>query len=188
MPSTSSSTPWWPPTPPSPSSRCRWCCCCRGYWCARRTPSFTKRRPRRASPSRTDAPPRSGLRRPKPAQRIGEHRAAVGQAVAAFAEDELDLVAGELERRGHLFVGQRPAAQQDVRVSLAALHPHPDRFARRRADQVRIVVAAADGDERSAMTEHPAEGVGAIPGGGEGADAAATDAADGAPLRVGGQG
>ena len=112
----------------------------------------------------------------------------MAQVVAAGAEFEAVVVAGEVEGGRHLLVGERPTAEDDVGVRRTALQKHAQGFAGRTPDQVRVVVAAANGGERPAMADHAAERLRAVPSGVEGADAAARDAADGTSSGIGGEG
>src|SRR5699024_8152949 len=53
---------------------------------------------------------------PEPAERIGQDRAAVNTAMAAFAEFELVVVLGKLQCRGHLLIRERPVTVQIVEI------------------------------------------------------------------------
>ena len=109
--------------------------------------------------------------------------------VAAVAEDGLIVVAGELQRGGHLLGGDEPVAELVIEIVGAILHEHADRLgvAFGLADHEWVIVAAADVVEAADMAEDFAKSIGPIPGDGEGADAAGADAADGATFRVVGE-
>ena len=124
---------------------------------------------------------------PEPAEGIGQDRAAVLSAVAAGAEHELEIVAHERQRAGHLLVRQRPVAVEVVQVVRAVLQEDADRFALGLADPRGVDVAAADVGEAADLREHLAELVGPFPRDGEGADRAAAHAADGALVGVVGE-
>ena len=102
----------------------------------------------------------------------------------AVAPGVLDLVASEGEGALHLLVGHPPVAAVDVQVLAAVLQEDADRLGLVFADQGRIVVAAAQADVGADGAEDATEGVGPLPGGGEGADGAATGAADAAVVAV----
>lgn len=106
----------------------------------------------------------------------------------ALSEHEFVVVIQVLQGGGHLLVAERPVAVGIVEISPAILQPEAEGFALGGADQVGVGVAAADVGERSDGGEDLAELVGALPGDGEGADAAAAGSADRALVGVAGQG
>src|SRR5437773_12280195 len=114
---------------------------------------------------------------PKPAQRIGQNRAAVFGIVALGAELELVVVSHELERGGHFLVRQWPVAVQVVEVLRAVLQENPYRLLFSFANQRWIDVASADVSETADRAEHFAKFIRPFPGDRPRADAAGTDAA-----------
>src|SRR2546426_11287216 len=109
-------------------------------------------------------------------------------AVVPFgAELEFVIVTHELQRRGHLLVRQRPVAVQVVEVFGAVLQKDANWFLLRFPNQRRIDIAAANVGEAADVTEHFAKFIGPLPGDGPRADAAGTDAANRAAVRVLGQ-
>src|SRR5215475_2056213 len=124
---------------------------------------------------------------PQPAQAVRQNRAPVPVAVEAMSKLEFEIVLGEGQRFSHLLVGQGPVAMQIVEVVFAVLKEDADRFRRSLADQRRIIVSAfaqrrpaGDVGKAADPRQNFAELIRALPGDGEGADAAAADAADGA--------
>ncbi len=67
--------------------------------------------------------------RPQPAQRFGQNGAGVLAVVAAIAVDELVIVLGELQGRGHLLVGQGPITGWIIQIAGAILEKDTDRLA-----------------------------------------------------------
>src|SRR5687767_11942310 len=93
---------------------------------------------------------------PEPAQRVGKDRAAVFSTVPAVAEDELMIVAGELQRRGHFLVRERPVAVQIIEIIRAILQEDAERLRLllRFANEPRVHVAAADIGEAPDEADH----------------------------------
>src|SRR5665213_1055088 len=111
MPATKATTPWktcWPA--PARMRPRRWrkprSRRCPPWWHRRRL--RLRRRSRRAGLAAVEQ--RRFYRTPEPAQAFGEQGAGVAQAVAADAEFEPAVVAGELQGVGHGLIGQRPVA------------------------------------------------------------------------------
>jgi len=104
----------------------------------------------------------------------------VPQIVRAGPELKPTVIAGEAEGLGQGLVGQGPVAVNIAGIIDAALQEDPDRLSRGDADHVGVVVPAQNVHEGAAMAQHPAKAVGELPSAGEGADAAAANAADGA--------
>lgn len=136
---------------------------------------------------------------PEPAHGVGEDGGAVFAVVGAFASDELVIPVGEFEGCGHVLVGDPPTAELVIDIVFAVLEEDADGAAELEelfflwgvvgfvgvfeaglADGRRVDVAAADVGEAADVGDDFLELVGAVPGGGEGADAAAAVAADGA--------
>src|SRR5439155_17027357 len=101
----------------------------------------------------------------------GQNGASVLRRMAAVAENELVIVLGKLQGRGHLLVGQRPVAGVVIQIIGAILEKDADRLARGLADLSRIDISAADVREAADMAQDFAKQVGAFPGRGEGTDA-----------------
>ena len=100
------------------------------------------------------------------------------------AELEFVIVTHELQRRGHLLVRQRPVAVQVVEVFGAVLQENANRFLFRFPNQRRVDIAAANVGEAADVTEHFAKFIGPLPRYGPRADAAGTDPANRAAVRV----
>ena len=97
----------------------------------------------------------------------------MGAAVDALAEHKLVVVALLLQRGGHRLVRLGPRAKLVDDVVAAVLLEDADGLARRGADQLGILVTAADVREAANGGEALAELVGPLPANGPGADAAA---------------
>ena len=108
------------------------------------------------------------------------------QVVAARAHLEAVVVAGEHERRVHLEVGQRPVPLREVDVVLAVLEEDADRLrvAAGTANQVRVLRTAQVPRVAADVADDLAEGVGALPGDGEGRQSAVAHAGDRPARRV----
>src|SRR5579872_6591499 len=122
---------------------------------------------------------------PQPSERLRKDRLPLARAVETVTEDELVIVAGKRERLRHLLRREGPVAVVVIEIVLAILKEDADGLPRRLADHRLVVVATfaaggAGGDVREAANprEDLAEFVRALPRRREGADTAATDAAD----------
>ena len=104
--------------------------------------------------------------------------------VPSLAEDEAEVVFAELQRCGHLVVGQGPVAVEVVEVVGSILQEHPDVLALGLTDDAGVDMPAADIGEAADMADHLVEIVGSFPGRREGADPAGTDTCDARHLRV----
>ena len=139
---------------------------------------------RRGRRARADGP---RIVAPQPPQRIRQNGRTVPRVVALRAHHELAVVARVFERLGHRLVGQVPRARVNVQVVRAVLQEYAQRFGLHDADQVGVPVAAAQVGKTADEAEHAAKGVGALPGGGEGGDAAGAGPGDGAVVGVAGE-
>ena len=124
---------------------------------------------------------------PQPAQRVGKDRRRVPRVVLAVAPLVAHVVAGVLERRQHVLVGDEPAAGVVVQVVPAVLQEDANRLRLGLADQHREAVAAAQAHVGADGAEHAPERVGPLPGGDERRDGAAAVAGDRAVVRIGRQ-
>src|SRR5262249_51976405 len=121
---------------------------------------------------------------PQPAQRVGQNRRAVAIAVAVLAELDVDVVAGELQRRRHPRVLEIPAAGVVHQILASGLHVDADRPRLGPPDQTRQAIRAAEIAEASHPGDDAAELIGTIPRGDERADAAGAAAGDATIVRI----
>src|SRR5207253_11120623 len=121
---------------------------------------------------------------PEPSQRVGQDRRAVAVAVAVFAELDLHVVAGELERGGHPRILEIPAAGVVHEILPSRLHEDADRPRLGAPDETRQTIGAAEVAEAADPRDHAAELVRTVPRGDERADAARADAGDAVVVRI----
>ncbi|MFO1092213.1 MAG: hypothetical protein U0992_02725 [Planctomycetaceae bacterium] len=97
----------------------------------------------------------------------------------------VDFVAGVVEGREHVLIGDPPAAAEEVEVVLAVLEEDAQRLVFGLADQGGEVVATTERDERADRADDAAELVRTLPGDVERADRSRAGAGDGTVVRVG---
>ena len=104
--------------------------------------------------------------------------------VEALAVFEVVVVVFELQRRGHLFVGEGPVAILVVEVVFPGEEVGADGFLVGLADEGGVGIAAADVDEGADPDEGLAEGVGLLPADRPSTDSTGGTAGDAAHLGV----
>ena len=108
-------------------------------------------------------------------------------AMPAIDDPKCVVVAGKPQGFVHFLIEQEPVAGAVLHVVRAGGQIGADRFGFELADQRGKLVAAAKSDEAAAVGINAAEGVGTLPGGVEGRDAAAAHPGDTAIVAVGRQ-
>jgi len=119
-----------------------------------------------------------GIVAPEPAHGLGEDGTAVFERVATLAVDELVVIPFVGESGRHILVRDGPVPENDVEVPGPRLQGHAQRSGVAPTDQGGVGVPAPYVGEAAAVADHFAEGVGALPGHREGADASGADPAD----------
>ena len=105
--------------------------------------------------------------------------------VTAGAPGVVHIVAGPLQGSLHRLIGHPPVAAVEVVVVLAALEVDAQGLGLEFAHEDGELVGTVDADVGADAAEDAPEAVGPVPGGHEGADAAAADAGDGGIVGVG---
>lgn len=124
------------------------------------------------------------LRFPEPAHCLGKNGGTVLLVVPTLAPFVGGFIAGELERALQAEVRNPPVAGADIEVIGVSLDEDAKRFRLGAAHQCRIVVATAMSRVGADHGKNATEGIGPLPGAGEGGDTARGRSAEAATVRV----
>ena len=104
--------------------------------------------------------------------------------VTAVAKHEFVVIAFELQRGGHLLVGQWPIPVDVVQIVLAVLQKNANRLLLAFSNQRFAVMPTSDVGKTANMAQDLPELVGPLPGDGPGTNASRTDTANGTLIRI----